>query len=113
MSTSHKQNVDKFAAALKLKPSGSTSQVPSSSLDGASKPKATFLPPILCVECPACHSRVHPRVRSFERGDGYDVVRGMCPSCGGVYWVYNREQERFNAPAGSTPRGSVRYVYKP
>ena len=76
-------------------------------------PKATFLPPILCVECPGCHSRVHPRVRTFERADGYDVVRGMCPNCGGVYWVFNREQEQFNKPAGSTSRGSVRYVYKP
>lgn len=75
--------------------------------------KAIFLPPILCVECPACHSRVHPRVRTFERAEGYDVVRGMCPNCGGVYWVYNREQEHFNSQAATPSRGTVRYVYKP
>ena len=109
MSTNHKQNVDKFAAALSRK----SPPNPDGRAVLDQSPKATFLPPILCVECPACHSRVHPRVRTFERGDGYDVVRGMCPACGGVYWVYNREQEHFNTPAGSTPRGPVRYVYKP
>ena len=119
MSTNHKQLDDKFAAALKRKPStpvtASSPPVPASSLAGASASKATFLPPILCVECPACHSRVHPRVRTFaKKADGFDEVRGMCPNCGGVYWVYNREHERFtSAPAATPPRSPVRYVYRP
>ena len=109
MSTNHKQNVDKFAAALARKPQ----PTPDGRAVLDQSIKATFLPPILCVECPACHSRVHPRVRTFERAEGYDVVRGMCPNCGGVYWVYNREQEHFNSPAATPSRGTVRYVYKP
>lgn len=111
MSTSHKHSVDKFAAALKRSASASDR---GGAVSAPRNPKATLLPPITCVTCPNCGSRVHPRVRTFtKKTDGFDEVRGMCPSCGGVYWVYNREQERFNAPAGSPPRGSVRYVYKP
>jgi hypothetical protein len=101
-------NVDKFSAALKQ--NRQASQDGRTSIDQA--PKATFLPPILCVECPSCHSRVHPRVRTFERADGYDVVRGMCPFCGGVYWVYNREQER-PSPEFTPKQKRTSYVYRP
>lgn len=73
--------------------------------------RAKVLPSILCVECPTCRSLVHPRVRTFTRGeDGFDEVRGMCPFCGSINWVYNRQRER--PGDGVKPRGTVRYVYK-
>lgn len=96
--------VDKFAAAL-------SSQTPA---EDRQRTRAIYLQPILCVDCPTCHSRVHPRVRTFDRHEGYDVIRGMCPFCGSVNWVFNREQER-RADSPSIiqqPRKRKNYVYR-